>query len=48
MGKVKPDGSVHSLPPDNYVCNIKFYDGFIYQWGGRDETHGMHRYDLTA
>ena len=48
MGKVKPDGSVHSVPPVNRACNLKFYNGFLYQWGGTHRTGGMYRYDLTA
>ena len=45
---MKPDGSFHSLPKINRACNIKFYNGFIYQWGGRTETRGIYRYDLAA
>ena len=48
MGKVNPNGSTHSVPKMTRACNIKFHNGFIYQWGGMYDVSGMNRFDLTA
>ena len=46
VGKIKPDGSAHEIPGESRLCNIKFIDDYIYQWGGLSENRGVYRYDL--
>ena len=46
-GKLKPDGTSHGVPNVNKSCNIKYDNGFIYQWGGTGPTNGVYRYDIA-
>ena len=48
---MKPGGSAHDffIPKRDWACNIKFDNGYIYQWGGNSYSRSnMYRYDLTA
>lgn len=49
MPKIAKGG--HSLPDPRRECNLNYYDGFIYKWGGNlyEDNVGakLYRYDLT-
>ena len=49
MPKVAKSG--HKVPPARRMCNINYYDGFVYLWGGElwedNEGSQLYRYDLS-
>ena len=44
--------SGHQVPPPRRLCNLNYYNGFLYLWGGNlwEENEGaqLYRYDLTS
>ena len=46
MPKIAKDG--HEIPDPRRMCNLNYYDGYLYLWGGNNDPRAelLYRYDL--